>query len=102
MSRFTIAPEAKEDIKAIHRRIAQDNPSAANHLRQTLSKTFRMLAGEPLLGELRSDLAEDLRMFCVGNYVVLYYPTERGIAMAQVVHGARDLASLWQEGKRLG
>ena len=102
MSRYTIAPEAKEDIKGIHRRVARDNPPAARRLRQTLSRTLRMLAEEPLLGELRSDLAQDLRMFCVGNYVILYYPTNRGVAVAQVVHGAHDLASLWQEGKRRG
>jgi toxin ParE1/3/4 len=100
MSRYTIAPEAKEDIKGIHRRVASDNPPAARRLRQTLSSTFQLLAQEPLLGELRGDLAEDLRMFCVGNYVILYYPTHGGVAVAQVVHGARDLASLWQEGRR--
>lgn len=102
MSRYTIALEAKEDIKGIYRHIAKDNPSAARRLRQTLSRTFRILAQEPLLGELRSDLAEDLRIFCVGNYAILYYPTSNGIAVAQVIHGARDVARLWHEGKRRG
>ena len=100
MGRYTIAPEAKQDIKGIYRHIARDNRTGAVHVRQTLSKTFRLLAQEPLLGELRSDLAEDLRIFCVGNYMVLYYPTDRGVAVAQVVHGARDLTGLWQGGKR--
>jgi len=61
-----------------------------------------MLAKQPLLGQLRSDLADDLRMFSVGNYVVLYYPTRNGVAVAQVVHGARDIARLWQHGQRRG
>ena len=86
MGRYTIAPEAKEDIKAIYRHIASDNRSAALRLRETISGAFRLLAKNPLLGELRNDLAEELRMFCVGNYVILYYPTKSGVAIAQVVH----------------
>jgi toxin ParE1/3/4 len=100
MSRYTIAPEAKEDIKVIYRYISRDNAPAARRLRQALSNAFRMLAQRPLLGELRNDLAAELRMFCTGNYVILYYPTSNGVAIAQVVHGARDLPNLWQVGKR--
>lgn len=77
MSRYTIAREAREDLKEIYRYIARDNPSAAGRLRQIFFEKFRLLAEQPLIGEVRNDLAENLRMFSAGNYVVLYRPTGR-------------------------
>lgn len=98
MSRYTIAPEARDDLRDVYRHIAKDNPNAAGRLRQLFFKKFRLLATQPLLGEAREDLAENLRMFTAGNYVILYRPTPSGIAVVQVVHSARDLVALW--GKR--
>jgi toxin ParE1/3/4 len=95
MSRYVIGPEAREDLKSICRYIARDNPSAAGRLRQIFLEKFRLLAQGPLLGEARDDLAKSLRMFTAGNYVILYRPTEDGIAVVQIVHSARDLAALW-------
>ncbi len=49
------------------------------------------------MGEARNDLAEDLRMFSAGDYVILYRPTDFGIAVVSVVHSARDIAALFQQ-----
>jgi len=100
MSRYIVSPEAREDLKSIYRYIAQDNPSAAGRLRQVFLERFRLLAQGPLLGEARDDLATDLRMFTAGNYVILYRPTEDGIAVVQIVHSAQDLAALWRRRDR--
>jgi hypothetical protein len=36
-------------------------------------------------------------MSSVGNYVILYRPTKQDIAVAQVVHSARDIVALFRE-----
>jgi hypothetical protein len=46
------------------------------------------------LGEVREDLAADLRLFVVRPYVVLYLPKIDGIQIIQVVHAARDLQAI--------
>ena len=60
MSRYTISSLAEADIKSIYRYVAADNV-AARRLRATLVEKFRLLAAQPLLGEAREDLAENLR-----------------------------------------
>jgi toxin ParE1/3/4 len=47
------------------------------------------------MGQLRQDLAANLRSFSVGNYVILYRPTRTGIDVARVIHAARDIGALF-------
>lgn len=96
MSRYKFAPEVREDLKDIYRYIARDNPSAAGRLRQTFYERFRLLAKQPGLGQLREDLANDVRVFPVAKYVILYRTTDEGIEVIQVVHGARDLQAIFR------
>jgi toxin ParE1/3/4 len=94
MSRYTVSPQARRDLREITRYIAQDKPFAAVRLRDLLHREFRLLATNPRMGEALPDLGPDLRMFCVGNYVILFRPKQSGIAVARVIHGARDLGAL--------
>jgi len=95
MSRYTLSPRAREDLKAIYRYLAEQSAPAAGRLREVFLKRFRLLARHPLLGEARDDLAEGLRMFPAGSYVILYRPTKVGITVAQIVHSARDMDALF-------
>ncbi len=95
MSRYTISPIAREDIKGIYRHIAEDKPSAAKKWRQGLYERFRLLAGQPLLGESCPHLRPDLLAFTVGNYVIFYVPTQQGIEIERLLHGAQDIESLF-------
>ena len=72
MARCKISRMARQNLKDIYRYLFPRNPSAADRLLHLLQQKFRMLAANPLLGEKREDLAENLRMFTVGNYVILY------------------------------
>jgi toxin ParE1/3/4 len=100
MSRYKIAKEARQDLKDIYRYIVSDNLPAAGRLYDLFYNKFRMLAENPLLGEKRDDLAENLRMFTTGNYVILYRPTKDGVEIIMIVHSARDLPALWSASKR--
>jgi toxin ParE1/3/4 len=94
MSRYTISREARQDLKEIYRYLAESNPSAVGRVDDLFFERFRLLSSHPLLGESREDLGRDLRIFPAGRYVVLYRPTKSGVAIAKIVHSARDLAAL--------
>ncbi len=102
MSHYTIAPLAREDLQSIwdYIGIQNDSPVAATHLLEKFHETFALLGARPLLGQLREDLRLRLRTFVVGSYVVLYYPLRDGIEVVGVVHGARDIESMFQSGQR--
>ena len=91
MSRYTVTREARQDIRDICRYVARDNPPAAGRLRGVFFEKFRALSDHPLLGEVRDDLAEGLRMSLAGKYVILYRPKPNGIEVVQVAHSARDI-----------
>jgi toxin ParE1/3/4 len=61
-----------------------------------LYEKFVLLAGQPLLGRLRPELAPNLRNFPVGNHVIFYRPIDNGIEVARVLHGARDIDALFR------
>ena len=98
MSRFTLARGVRADLRDIWRHIAVENysPDAADRLVDRITDVFALLAGEPLLGEARDDLAPGVRCFVVGSYLVLYSPTKHGVRVIQVVPAARDIATVFR------
>jgi len=58
-----------------------------------------MLAENPLAGRVREELAPDVRSFPVGNYLLFYRPTQNGVELIRVLHGARDLRRLFKRAK---
>jgi len=102
MNRSTVSPLARADLKSIWDCIAVENgnPTAANALLERFSRAFGLLATQPFLGELRDDLRPGLRTFVVSPYVIFYYPVDDGIEVAGVVHGARNIQSMFDVGER--
>jgi toxin ParE1/3/4 len=49
------------------------------------------------MGEARPDLGDEVRCFAVGNYVAFYRPLEDGILLLLVIHGARDIPTVFRE-----
>lgn len=45
----------------------------------------------------RPDLAEGLRYFVVGGYLVVYRQVAGGVEIVRVVHGARHLPDLFRD-----
>lgn len=93
MKRYRLAPAARDDLKRISHYIAieRESPQGAKRLRELFFDSFRLLAQNPLIGQACPEFGENMRMWPVGNYVVLYVPQDNGIDIVQVVHGARDL-----------
>ncbi len=86
---FRLKPEAEADIANIALHIAADNPSAARRWLDDIDIRCRNLGETPGLGVARADVRPDLRMFPVGNYLILYRPIEGGVEIVRVLHGAR-------------
>jgi toxin ParE1/3/4 len=93
VSHFTLDPGVRKDLDEIWDYIGIQNHSPAVALRQIelLYEKFSLLAAQPLLGEARDDLAENVRSFVARPFVILYRPKSGGIEVVQVVHSARDI-----------
>jgi toxin ParE1/3/4 len=97
MSRYRLTGQAQADLDGIWLYIADHNISAADRFLDTLHERFVLLAGQPLLGRARPELAPNLRSLSVGNYVIFYRPIDDGIEVARVLHGARDIDAIFEE-----
>jgi toxin ParE1/3/4 len=95
MSDFRLDPQASRDLSNIFRYIAADNFPAAERWRDKLIDLFIELGRNPYLGERRSLLAMDLRSISVGNYVVYFRPRTGYVQIARIIHGARDINSIF-------
>jgi len=87
--------EASRDLEEVKDYISQDNPDAAVRFVLLIREKCALLAQQPGIGRDRSDILSGLRGFPVGNYVVFYQPTNDGIAVVRVLHGARDIPELF-------
>jgi len=95
MKQYRLMVDARRDVAAILEYIARDNLTAAHRQRDIFRQKFAFLGANPLMGELRSDLGANVRIFSCGNYVILYKPESSHISVLHVVHGARDLNALF-------
>jgi toxin ParE1/3/4 len=82
---------ANVDIEEIAFYLFDLDPIVASHFLDALEQACELLVRHPLIGRPRSELAEDLRSFPVGNYLVFYIPTIQGIDIVRVIYGGRDL-----------
>lgn len=96
MSRYRISPAARSDLKDISRFITVErrSPQGATRLRERFLGAFQALANNPYIGQTCPEFGDELRIFPVGSYVILYVPRANGIDVVQVIHGARDLPAI--------
>jgi toxin ParE1/3/4 len=97
VARILRRPQASEDIAEIWDRIADDDLVAADRWLDRLDRQLRLLATQPLMGRARDDLAEGVRSFPMGRYVVYYMPVDEGIDVVRVLHSARDIDALFDD-----
>lgn len=96
MNSYSLTPQAVCDLEEIHDFIASENLVAALHLIDLFEKKFQTIAHTPEMGRNRQELAPKLRSFPVGNYVIFYRPDKKGIQVIRVLHGARDIESIFE------
>jgi toxin ParE1/3/4 len=92
-------PRVRQDIAERARFIADDSPDAAESFIDAVEHAFAMLANLPGLGASRS-YVPDLRMWRVPGFekhLIFYRPLDDGVEVIRVLHGARDLAGLFDD-----
>lgn len=95
MKRPSFSPSARNDLDEIVEYIAQHNADAARRLVEQIEEACRTLARHSGIGTRRDELQTGLRVFPVRKYVICYRPTEDGIDVIRIVHGARDFDRLF-------
>lgn len=94
MSTVVLSQLAEDDLLEIWCSIATDNVHAADDLIDEVHAATKLLAQQPLMVRLRPEFGAKLRSFPLRGYVVFYRPAENGVAVARILHGARDLAQI--------
>jgi len=96
MSRILKRSRAQDDIADIWTFIADASTTRADAFIEMLDQKFRMIAENPGLGRARDELAKGLRSFPAGRYVIFYSDLVDGIEIVRVLHGARDLDTIFR------
>jgi toxin ParE1/3/4 len=95
-----LAPRAEADLDNIWLYVARDSGSleTANRLIDSVTDQFLLLAHYPYLGRARDDdFGEGSRSLTVGEYIVVYCVDAEDVLILRVVHGRRDLESIFGE-----
>jgi toxin ParE1/3/4 len=97
--------KAQEDIDDITYYIAQDNLAAAVAFFAAVESTCALLSTMPDMGSTRdyhNPRFSNLRMFPVKKfekYLIFYESSDEELLVVRVLHGARDIAALFEEEK---
>jgi toxin ParE1/3/4 len=91
MKRPRLSDRAEADLEDFWLHIAREDPRRATRFVETVLDKCELLAEQPGIGRLRSELEPDLRSFVVGRYLIFYRPLDDGIEVVRVLHGARDI-----------
>lgn len=97
---YELTKTAENELTAILDFIAdRDGPRRALHVYEQFEQAFEMLGQTPGAGAIRRDLTgDDVRWWSVYKFMVLYEPTATGVMVLRVIHGARDLESMFDSG----
>ena len=95
MSRYRPSGQSRSDPDDIWLYIASDNITAADRFIDELLAKFQTLPTQPTIGRTQDELAESVRSFLVGNYVIFYRATQDGIDVVRVLRGYRSIPNVF-------
>jgi toxin ParE1/3/4 len=95
MSQYRLSGDADSDLMAIWLSIADNDIDAADRVMKAIVDKFVLLAKNTKMGRARPELAPRLRSFPEGKYIILYRLAPDAIEIVRVLHGARDIESIF-------
>jgi toxin ParE1/3/4 len=104
MAKFILSEYVESELTAIWDFIALDNIDAADRFLKSADQTFQDLAKMPGMGRPRNfpgTRLHNLRSFRVKDfesYLIFYAPILDGIEVFHVLHGARNIDGIMDEG----
>ncbi|HEY3393797.1 MAG TPA: type II toxin-antitoxin system RelE/ParE family toxin [Lacipirellulaceae bacterium] len=87
--------QSEEDLVAIWRYIAADNPAAATRLLEKIDRLIQALSVHPFLGERQPQFGENTRRIIEGNYLIYYDALPDAVHLLRIFHGARKIERLF-------
>ena len=100
MSTVVVRPRALDDLAEIWayiaRQSADDSPDQADAFIGLVDGKFQALSRRPGLGRRRPELSPGIRSLAFGRFVVFYLPLSHGIEIVRVLHGSRDIESIFE------
>jgi toxin ParE1/3/4 len=97
MNEPRITPQAEADLEEVWRYVAQGGEARADQFLDKILNQCRQLAEFPRMGRARENLAPNLRSFPVKKYVIFYRPVDDTIEIVRILHGARDIESIFRD-----
>ncbi len=98
MRRFSLTPEARDDLVNIQDYIAQDNPQAAARVINEMFEHFGRLADHPEIGHVREDLTpRRVRFWSIYSYLIVYDPITQPVSIVRVLSGYRNIAAILEK-----
>lgn len=91
MPDYAISPKAADDLREIVGYIEAQNPGRGIAYVEELEKAFSLYAVSPMIGRARPEIADGIRSFPFGNYVVFYRLQDHEFVIVRVLHGRRDI-----------
>lgn len=93
---YRLAPEAEDDLQDIAFYLFQEtgNIEVADRLIVLIARRFELLADHPRAGRARDDLRPGMRVFPVGEYLLIYRQAGPDVVIVRVLHGSRDVEAL--------
>lgn len=89
---FYLSPIAEYDLNEIWERIANDDIGRADNFCEKLKSAMIMLGENPMIGHLREEIRDPaIRVWSVGNYLIIYRITKRPIEIVRLISGFKDL-----------
>ena len=92
--RFTAL--AEHDLESIADYIATDSPRRATSFVQELRGLCRRIAHNPRAYRARPDLGRGIRSCVHGRYVIFFEASAGNVTVVRILHGARDLPTLFR------
>ncbi len=96
MPTVKVAAAAEEDLKEIWAYVAGHDTEAASKIIKEITRRFAALRDHPQMGREQNELLINLRSFAVKNYIIFYQQFEGGIEILRILHGSRDIESIFE------
>lgn len=95
MAKILRTEQAETDLEEIWWYIAQDSPYNADRFLESIEQKSILLSEFNGMGENRDELIKGLKSFPVGSYLIFFFPLEDGIDIVRVLHGSRDIDTIF-------
>lgn len=92
---LVFSPSAARDLEDIGDYIALDNPARALSFVQALRKQCEKILAFPKSAPLHIEFGHDIRVVVFRKYVIFYTLSDSDVRIERILHGARDLSSLF-------